>query len=123
MRSAPESASAPWAPVASAYSSTPTRRSSAWSLCCQTSKRISQVKLIKPNKIYKRQKPKIAGGGGAGGVITALFYNKGYTETLENLTAFDNSKRCKFNLSGQYSNIRLDLNSKVAIDYVSVTKK
>jgi len=65
----------------------------------------------------------IAGGGGAGGVITAtLAYNKGYTKTLENLTAFDNCKRYRFNLSGQYSNIRLGLNAKVAIDYVAVPR-
>ena len=65
----------------------------------------------------------IAGGGGAGGVITAtLAYNKGYTKTLENLTAFENCKRYRFNLSGQYSNIRLGLNSKVAIDYVAVPR-
>ena len=65
----------------------------------------------------------IAGGGGAGGVITAtLAYNKGYTKTLENLTAFENCKRYRFNLSGQYSNIRLGLNAKVAIDYVAVPR-
>ena len=65
----------------------------------------------------------VAGGGGAGGTITATqFYNKGYSKTLENLTAFDNCKRYRFNLSGLYSNIRLGLNSKVAIDYVAVPR-
>ena len=35
----------------------------------------------------------VAGGGGASGAITATqVYNKGYTKTLENLTAFDNCK-------------------------------
>jgi hypothetical protein len=50
------------------------------------------------------------------------FYNKGYSKTLENLTAFDNCKRYRFNLNGLYSNIRLGFNAKVAIDYVAVPR-
>ena len=65
----------------------------------------------------------VAGGGGAGATVTCVLnYRKGYTKTLENLTAFDNCKRYRFDLSGQYSNIRLGYNAKVAVDYVSVPR-
>ena len=64
----------------------------------------------------------VAGGGGAGAVITASLVYKGYAKTLENLTVFENSKKYRFNLSGQYSNIVLGLNAKVAIDYVSIPR-
>jgi hypothetical protein len=65
----------------------------------------------------------VAGGGGAGATVTCVLnYRKGYTKTLENLTAFDNCKRYRFELSGQYSNIRLGYNAKVAVDYVAVPR-
>jgi hypothetical protein len=63
-----------------------------------------------------------SGGGGAGAAATAVLAYKGYSKTLENLTAFDNCKRYRFNLSGLYSNIRLGFNAKVAIDYVAVPR-
>jgi hypothetical protein len=65
----------------------------------------------------------VSGGGGAGATITAVFvYNKGYSRTSENLTAFDNCKRYRFNLNNLYSNVLLGFNAKVAIDLVAVPR-
>ena len=65
----------------------------------------------------------VSGGGGAGATITATFvYNKGYSRTLENKTAFDNCKRYRFDLNNLYSNVLLGFNAKVAIDLVAVPR-
>lgn len=65
----------------------------------------------------------VSGGGGTGAAITATFiYNKGYSRTTENKTAFDNCKRYRFNLNNMYNNVLLGLNAKVAIDLVAVPR-
>jgi hypothetical protein len=92
--------------------------------CTLTAGKITSVILLNKGYGYAGStlNVAVAGGGGSGGVITATLSYKGYNKTLENLTAFDNCKRFRFNLGGQYSNIILGLNSKVAIDYVSVPR-
>ena len=65
----------------------------------------------------------VAGGGGAGAVITAtLVYNKGYSKTFENTTVFENCKKYRFNLNNFSNNVMLGLNAKVAIDSVAVPR-
>ena len=61
-----------------------------------------------------------AGGGGAGAAATATLVYKGYSRTIDNLTNLENSKRYRFNLNNQFSNVVLGLNSVVVIDSIAV---
>jgi hypothetical protein len=61
-----------------------------------------------------------SGGGGAGATATATLVHKGYSRTIDNLTAFENCKRYRFNLNGLFSTVQLGLNSVVVVDSVAI---
>ena len=63
--------------------------------CTLASEKINSVILLDKGVGYAggTLTATVSGGGGAGATITAVFvYNKGYSRTPENLTAFDNCK-------------------------------
>jgi hypothetical protein len=90
--------------------------------CTLTAGKVTSITLLNKGIGYAGTTLAVAfaGGGGAGAAATATLVYKGYSRTIDNLTSFENSKRYRFNLNNQFSNVVLGLNSVVVIDSIAV---
>jgi hypothetical protein len=90
--------------------------------CTLTAGKVTGITLLNKGHGYAGATLAVvfAGGGGAGAAATATLVYKGYSRTIDNLTNFENSKRYRFNLNNQFSNVVLGLNSVVVIDSIAV---
>jgi hypothetical protein len=90
--------------------------------CTLTAGKVTGITLLSKGYGYAGATLAVAfaGGGGAGAAATATLAYKGYSRTIDNLTNFENSKRYRFNLNNQFSNVVLGLNSVVVIDSIAV---
>ena len=90
--------------------------------CTLTAGKVTSITLLNKGIGYAGATLAVAfaGGGGAGAAATATLVYKGYSRTIDNLTNFENSKRYRFNLNNQFSNVVLGLNSVVVIDSIAV---
>jgi hypothetical protein len=90
--------------------------------CTLTAGKVTSITLLNKGYGYAGATLAVAfaGGGGAGAAATATLVYKGYSRTIDNLTSFENSKRYRFNLNNQFSNVVLGLNSVVVIDSIAV---